>query len=79
MHNVTHFIYDLGVSNYQLKNLDRGFSYQGNSELKMTMGINEITATSLLNERDEKYLARIIKLFGDEKDAKKIARNIIFI
>ena len=50
MHNVTHFIYDLGVSNYQLKNLDRGFSYQGNSELKMTMGINEITATSLLNE-----------------------------
>ena len=43
----------------------------------MTMGINEITATSLLNERDEKYLARIIKLFGDEKDAKKIARNII--
>ena len=77
LHNVTHFIYDLGVSNYQLKNLDRGFSYQGNSELKMTMGINEITATSLLNERDEKYLARIIKLFGDEKDAKKIARNII--
>ena len=77
LHNVTHFIYDLGVSNYQLKNLDRGFSYQSNSELKMTMGINDITATSLLNERDEKFLARIIKLFGDEKDAKKIARNII--
>ena len=77
LHNVTHFVYDLGVSNYQLKNLDRGFSYQNNSELKMTMGINDITATNLLNERDEKFLARIIKLFGDEKDAKRIARNII--
>ena len=58
MHNVTHFVYDLGVSNYQLKDLDRGFSYRSNTELKMTMGINEIKATSLLNERDEKFLVK---------------------
>ena len=77
LHNVTHFVYDLGVSNYQLKDLDRGFSYRSNTELKMTMGINEIKATNLLNEKDEKFLSKIIKLFGDEKDAKRIARNII--
>ena len=43
------------------------------------MGINDITATSLLNERDEKFLARIIKLFGDEKDVQPGEFRIIGI
>ena len=43
----------------------------------MTMGLNEISALDVINNLDEKDLKLIIKILGDEKEASKIAKNIV--
>ena len=43
----------------------------------MTMGLNEISAQDVINNLSELELKLIIKIFGEEKEAKKIARNIV--
>ena len=77
LENVTHVIYDLGLSNFQIQNRGRGFSYKINCPIKMTMGINHYNALDILNNQTEKNLSNIIKLFGEDKDSKRIAKNII--
>ncbi len=70
-------IFDLGLSSIQLDNLDRGFSFKSNKKLNMTMGLNKITALDAINNLSEKNLKLIIKVLGDEKEAHKIAKNIV--
>ena len=77
LENITHVIYDLGLSNFQIQNREKGFSYKINVPLKMTMGINNYNALDILNNQTEKNLSNIISLFGEDKDAKRIAKNII--
>lgn len=72
-----HFLFDLGVSNFHLKMADRGFSFAQDSKLDMRMGLNEISAIDIVNKCDEYQLYKIIKYFGEDKDAKKISKNII--
>ena len=43
----------------------------------MTMGLNEITAFDAINKLSETDLKAVIKIFGDEKDAFRIAKNIV--
>ena len=43
----------------------------------MTMGLNQTSALNVINNLDEKNLKSVIKILGDEKDASKIAKNII--
>ena len=43
----------------------------------MAMGLNEITALEVINNLSEINLKAVIKILGDEKDAFKIARNIV--
>ena len=43
----------------------------------MSMGLNEITAFDAINNLNENELKLIIKIFGEEKEANRIARNII--
>ena len=75
--NVDVAIFDLGLSSIQLDNLDRGFSFKSKKKLNMTMGLNEITAFDAINKLSETDLKAVIKIFGDEKDAFRIAKNIV--
>ncbi len=69
---------DLGVSSYQLDTADRGFSYMKDSVLDMRMNRDsEFTAEKLVNDYSEEELTRVLRDWGEEKFARKIARNIV--
>ena len=70
-------IFDLGLSSIQLDDFDRGFSFSSNEKLNMTMGLNETSAFEVVNKLSEEDLKLIIKNLGDEKEASKIAKNIV--
>ena len=69
---------DLGVSSYQLDTAERGFSYMQDAPLDMRMNQTmERTAKDIVNTYDENQLIRILKVYGEERFAPKIARKII--
>ncbi len=70
-------IFDLGLSSIQLNNLQRGFSFKSKDKLDMSMGLTDISAEEVVNKFSELELKSIIKIFGEEKEASKIARNIV--
>ncbi len=70
-------VFDLGLSSIQLDDLDRGFSFKSNKKLNMAMGLNEFSALEAINNLSETDLKLIIKILGDEKEASKIAKNIV--
>ena len=70
-------IFDLGLSSIQLNDLDRGFSFKSKKKLNMMMGLNEISALDVINNLSELDLKLVIKNLGDEKEASKIAKNIV--
>ena len=67
---------DLGVSSYQLDNAERGFSYHNDAKLDMRMSMEGISAYDIVNEYPVEELARILREYGEEKLAYKIALNI---
>lgn len=72
------FIFDLGVSSHQLDDGERGFSYMNNGKLDMRMDQrNPLTAYEIVNTYEEEDLARIIKEYGEERWAKRIAKFIV--
>jgi 16S rRNA (cytosine1402-N4)-methyltransferase len=69
---------DLGVSSYQLDTAERGFSYRFDAPLDMRMDRRqELTAKDMINDYDEKELYRIIKVYGEDRFAKNIAKHIV--
>ena len=70
-------IFDLGFSLMQIKNLDRGFSFDSKSPLDMRMGINKFSAHDVLNKLNQNQISTILKYFGDEKEHKKIAFKLV--
>ena len=73
-------LYDLGVSSRHLDDPGRGFSYRGEGPLDMRMAgsdDDEPTAAELVNHTDEGELVRILREFGEERFAGRIARAIV--
>lgn len=73
------FLFDLGVSSPQLDIPGRGFSYNEDAPLDMRMdpGTNTLNAAEVLNTYTEADLARILRVYGEEKFARQIAREIV--
>lgn len=71
-------VLDLGVSSYQLDNLERGFSYKADAPLDMRMDTRQmITASDVVNNYSENKLYRIIRDYGEDRFAKNIAKHIV--
>lgn len=71
-------IADLGVSSYQIELGGRGLSFLRDEPLDMRMDAGlRFTAYNLVNELDAEEIAKIIRVYGEEKWAKKIAREIV--
>ncbi len=71
-------IFDLGVSSFQLDNGERGFSYNQTAPLDMRMDPqNPLSAREIVNQYSELELTRIIRDFGEEKWARRIAHFIV--
>ena len=75
--DVSGIIFDLGYSLNQIKDPTKGLSFNSKGKLNMMMGLNEYSANDVVNNLNEDELERIIKYFGEEKDAKFITRNIV--
>lgn len=71
-------IADLGISSMQVDDPARGFSFLKDGPLDMRMNTNQtVTANDLVNKLSEKELADIIFKFGEERESRTIARNIV--
>ncbi len=69
---------DLGVSSHQFDVAERGFSYQNDATLDMRMDMTqELTAEVIVNEYAEKEISRIIREYGEEKWASRVASFIV--
>ena len=70
-------IFDLGYSYTQIKDPNKGLSFDSVGKLNMRLGLNSFSAEEVINKLDQKELEKIFKFFGDEKEGKFIARNIV--
>jgi 16S rRNA (cytosine1402-N4)-methyltransferase len=71
-------LFDLGVSSMQLDRTARGFSYAADAPLDMRMDPDAaLTAADVINTYDEKTLTRVLREFGEERFASRIAAQIV--
>ncbi|WP_353372381.1 16S rRNA (cytosine(1402)-N(4))-methyltransferase RsmH [Mycobacterium sp.] len=71
-------LFDLGVSSMQLDRTARGFSYAADAPLDMRMDPDAaLTAADVINTYDEKTLTRVLREFGEERFAGRIAAQIV--
>lgn len=71
-------LFDLGVSSMQLDRTDRGFSYAADAPLDMRMDPDaELTAADVINTYDQKSLTRVLREFGEERFASRIAAQLV--
>lgn len=77
---VTGILLDLGISLYHLTRPDRGFSFMHEGPLDMRLDRDEETsAADLVNGLREEELAEILKEYGEERWARRIARSIVWV
>lgn len=75
--SVDGFVLDIGVSSVQIDDAQRGFSFRFDGKLDMRMGQDGKSAADLVNETDEKELADIIYLYGEERLSRRVAKEIV--
>ena len=68
---------DIGVSSHQLDTPERGFSYHSEAPLDMRMSQEGVSARDLVNSLSWQELAQIISRYGEDKNAKSIAKGIV--
>ena len=77
-HGISGALFDLGVSSMQLDQVERGFAYRTDAPLDMRMDPSQgITAADILNTYCHGDIARILKTYGDERFAGKIASAVL--
>jgi 16S rRNA (cytosine1402-N4)-methyltransferase len=69
-------VLDLGVSSMQLDEAERGFSFMRDGPLDMRMAADGPTAADLVNEAEPAEIARILYVYGEERESRRIARAI---
>jgi 16S rRNA (cytosine1402-N4)-methyltransferase len=70
-------VLDIGVSSMQLDEAERGFSFMRDGPLDMRMAASGPTAADLVNATDQTELARILFVYGEERESRRIARAIV--
>jgi 16S rRNA (cytosine1402-N4)-methyltransferase len=70
-------VLDLGVSSFQFDQPARGFSFREDGPLDMRMSLSGESAADVVNTAEERTLTQIIARYGEEKNARRIARAII--
>lgn len=68
---------DLGVSSLQLDTPERGFSFRFDAPLDMRMGGGGPTAEEIVNRYSEADLTRILREYGEERQARRVARALV--
>ncbi|WP_311268491.1 16S rRNA (cytosine(1402)-N(4))-methyltransferase RsmH [Sphingobium sp. WCS2017Hpa-17] len=68
---------DIGVSSMQLDRAERGFSFQSDGPLTMTMSQDGMSAADFLNTASEEEIANVIYRYGDEPKSRRVARAIV--
>ena len=68
---------DLGVSSMQLDEAERGFSFLRDGPLDMRMGPDSPTAAELVNDAEPSELTRIFRVYGEERQARRIAGALV--
>jgi 16S rRNA (cytosine1402-N4)-methyltransferase len=69
---------DLGISSMQVDARERGFSYSYDAPLDMRMDTEqELDARAIVNEWDERRLAQLFRRYGEDPNARRIAREIV--
>jgi 16S rRNA (cytosine1402-N4)-methyltransferase len=70
--------FDLGVSSMQIDARERGFSYSYDAPLDMRMDPDQqLDAREVVNTMDERQLAKVLSTYGEERNARAIAREIV--
>jgi 16S rRNA (cytosine1402-N4)-methyltransferase len=71
-------VYDFGLSSMHVDRPERGFSYQHDAPLDMRMDTSQpLSAYDVVNSYDERHLARVIRSYGEERWAERIAKFIV--
>lgn len=69
---------DLGISSHQIDESRRGFAFRERAPLDMRMGYDsERDAAAVLNESDERELARVFREYADEPRSRRLAREVV--
>ena len=78
LERVDGILFDLGVSSMQLDRVERGFSYAHDAPLDMRMDATRgVTAADVLNSYEAADLARVLRVYGEERFARRIADAVV--
>ena len=78
IHHVRGILFDLGVSSYQLDEPSRGFSFRTDDQLDMRMDRTQtLDARTVVNYYEERELADVLWMYGEERASRSIARTIV--
>ena len=76
--NIKGILLDLGVSSFQLDSPERGFSFNREGPLDMRMDLrNKVTAYKIINKYSENKLGQIFQKYGELRQARRLAREIV--
>ena len=77
INNLKGIIFDLGYSTIQIKDPNKGLSFNSKGKLNMRMGFNSISANDVINKLEQRELSRIFKIFGEERQSNIISKKIL--